>query len=399
MNTTPRAPAVTFVTPRYGPEVAGGAESGARALAEGLAGDGHAVSVLTTCALSSQTWEDHYNPGADKINGVEVQRFSVRAPRGPDFWKLHRQVIRRAADVDRATALAWVDGHGPDSPDLIEAAAAVDQGVLALYPYCYQSTVRSALVSRRPVVLHAAAHRELQLDFCVFDELFKRVSGFAHHTRAEQSLILSRTPAAALKPQAVVGLPVERPAGLDTLSPQAVRSQLGLGDEPIVLYLGRVDRSKGCHDLAAAFEQAPPADAVLVMAGTVAEAPPKSAAARLRLVGPVSDTQKWALLEAADVLVQPSRFESFSLVVAEAWLSGTPVLVNGRTAALREQCVEAGGGLHYRDSAEFASGLRRLLDDEALRHRLGAAGRVYVERRYAWPTVRKRYLSLLSRLG
>ena len=47
---------IAYVTPRYGVEVVGGAEAGARGLAEHLAGDlGWEVEALTTCAVDNRT--------------------------------------------------------------------------------------------------------------------------------------------------------------------------------------------------------------------------------------------------------------------------------------------------------------------------------------------------------
>jgi glycosyltransferase involved in cell wall biosynthesis len=60
--------------------------------------------------------------------------------------------------------------------------------------------------------------------------------------------------------------------------------------------------------------------------------------------------------------------------------------------------LRSGGGLFYEDFAEFSAALRLLLKDAELRGRLGAGGRAYVEREYAWPRVAERTESLLERL-
>ena len=51
---------------------------------------------------------------------------------------------------------------------------------------------------------------------------------------------------------------------------------------------------------------------------------------------------KFGLLAAADALINPSPHESFSIVVIEAMLVGTPVLVNGRCPPLRGHCENSG---------------------------------------------------------
>jgi hypothetical protein len=62
--------------------------------------------------------------------------------------------------------------------------------------------------------------------------------------------------------------------------------------------------------------------------------------------GQESEAVKWGALKAADPVVTPSAFESFSLVV-EAWLAGRPVAVNARCSATVEACRRSGGGLRF----------------------------------------------------
>ncbi len=71
---------VAFVTPRYGMEVMGGAETAARQLAEHLrASTAWESEVHTTCALNPHTWADELSPGTSTLNGVPVHRHRVVA--------------------------------------------------------------------------------------------------------------------------------------------------------------------------------------------------------------------------------------------------------------------------------------------------------------------------------
>ena len=403
---------ITFVVPRYGREIHGGAETGARSLAVGLAADDWDVQVLTTCALSALTWANQYPARTEIEDGVVVHRFATARTRPGDFDAWSASVLARPGAADRHTALEWIDRQGPDSPGLIDAVASVRDGALALYPCLYQPAVRGAMVSSAPTVLHPAAHPEPPLGLCVFDELFTSVDALAFHSRAEQRLIAERSAVSAV-PQAVVGLPVPAPgdplaAGAMKLgeaaegrpavigTEESLRRRFDLGEDRIVLCLGRVDPGKGAHALADAFGRGRFEGATLVLAGPGRGRPPSGRG--VRSLGPVTDRDKWGLLAAADVLVQPSRLESFSLVVLEAWLAGTPVLVNGECPPLVEHCRAGGGGLWYCGEAEFRAALRRLLDDAGARSRLAAAGRAYVAEAFSWPAVKRRYEALLSRI-
>jgi glycosyltransferase involved in cell wall biosynthesis len=94
--------------------------------------------------------------------------------------------------------------------------------------------------------------------------------------------------------------------------------------------------------------------------------------------------------------VQPSYFESFSMVLSEAWAHRRPALVNARCAVLEAQARRSGGGLPYRGFGEFEAALAVLESEPSEVARLGAAGREYVEQRYRWDSVIDRYEEFLE---
>ena len=107
---------------------------------------------------------------------------------------------------------------------------------------------------------------------------------------------------------------------------------------------------------------------------------------------------KAAAYAAAAVVCQPSVNESFSIVLMEAWLAGTPVLVHARCSVTTHHVFRAGGGLAFEDFYEFAEALDLLLEDGERRRRLGSQGRAYVETVYSWPAVTARLRETLERL-
>ena len=118
---------------------------------------------------------------------------------------------------------------------------------------------------------------------------------------------------------------------------------------------------------------------------------------RIARLGWLGEQEKFDAFAAADVVVVPSRYESLSIVALEAWRLGKPVLVNAGCDVLRGQCLRSGGGLWYDGYAEFRESLRMLLDHADLRARLGAAGRAFVDREYAWAAVEAKYRELAER--
>jgi len=99
---------------------------------------------------------------------------------------------------------------------------------------------------------------------------------------------------------------------------------------------------------------------------------------------------------AALVLCQPSAYESFSYVLMEAWVAGTPALVYQPCAVTTDFVRQANGGLYFADYDEFEACVNVLLARPALREQLGIQGRAYVLEHFAWDVVAERYARLLA---
>jgi glycosyltransferase involved in cell wall biosynthesis len=384
---------LAFVTPRYGVEVIGGAETAARMLAERLCRrDGWEVEVLTSCALDHLTWENTEPAGSRQINGVQVTRFPTASPRTRDYFALDGQLRVAPEAANLTDTRKWVALNGPMCPDLVDAVAATDADVIACYPYLFATTVDAIAVTQVPVVLHPAAHDEPALYFSAFRRSFRDVDGFVYHTRAERDLMEDVYRIGA-RPQVVLGLGVNDPAGAGRRGGEV----LGLGDRPYLCYLGRVDEHKGCGMLAdyfAEYKARNPSDLALAFVGPVSARAPDHP--DIVVTGTVSEADKWDILADARVMVTPSAYESFSLVVLEAWTLGVPVLVNGACAATMEHCHRSGGGLWFDSYRSFEGTVDRLAKDADLRAALGEAGRLYTERNYLWPSIIDRYTTFLE---
>jgi glycosyltransferase involved in cell wall biosynthesis len=173
----------------------------------------------------------------------------------------------------------------------------------------------------------------------------------------------------------VVGLPIdtEHFAPVDSAERLRIRQDLGLDDRRLLVCVGRISHQKGQVALATAWESDPIPDAVLAMIGPgdpteVAAAAPTAVGSTLRLVGALSDVRPW--LHAADVCVQPSRYEGQSVAMAEAMSCGRAVVmtdVNGAREALRPDGEPAAGAVvPLGDLDSLLREARARLDDESL---------------------------------
>jgi glycosyltransferase involved in cell wall biosynthesis len=196
----------------------------------------------------------------------------------------------------------------------------------------------------------------------------------------------------------VIGTGLEPAETLDARA-RTLLEQSGIPHD-FVLYLGRVDRNKGCHTLLDHFQEyldAFASDEVsLVLAGPAKMRVP--AHPRITSLGYVADDLRRALLAQARVLAVPSPYESLSIALLEGWNYGVPAIVNARCSVLQGQVRRANGGLPYRSGEEFCEALAYLRGHEEERHVLGEQGRAYVDREYRWPTVIARVERLLEQI-
>lgn len=385
---------LAVVTPRYGLEAVGGAELAARLLAEQLvAHTDWTVEALTTTARDASTWQPFYPPGVDELGGVRVHRFPVEGARSPDFDRATDRALQLGRRATPAQLREWVVQQGPVAPALIDAIRASDADVFAFHPYLYHPTVVGLPLVRERAVLHPAAHDELVIGLPVYEELFATAPAFGYWSDPERRFAERRFRTGG-RPALVVGLGVEPAPGTEP----GARAAVGLGDRPFLLCLGRVDEGKGTRVLAecfAAYKERHPGPLALVFAGPVVHEP--ALHPDIVVAGPVDEPVKWGLLRGALALVSPSAFESFSIVLMEAWSVGTAALVNGRCAVTREHAERSGGAFVFRDFAELDVALDKIVGSADLRAALGDAGRAYVERNFRWPEVVHRYATFLAR--
>jgi glycosyltransferase involved in cell wall biosynthesis len=380
---------LAFVVQRFGAEIAGGSEAHCRALAHRLS-NAHDITVLTTCARDYVTWANAHPAGEDRDGAVRVLRFPVARPRRlKAFADLSDEVFDGNAPPDRQ--LAWFRENGPDAPGLIDylRTNGTDYDLVLFWTFRYApSFFGLPLVAERAVLLPTAEEdRAVYLD--VAEEFFRRPAGYLFLTPEEEALVTTRA-GTPLRPSAVIGIGLE-PAGA---ADAGCLSAFNLPAD-YVLYLGRVDRNKGCHTLLDYFQDyaAESADVTLVLAGPAKMQVPDHPS--IRALGYVSDEVRAALLAHARTLIIPSPYESLSIVLLEGWNHGVPALVNARCKVLTGQVTRANGGLYYRSSDEFCEGLRYLLANRPAREAMGRQGRAYVESEYRWPVVLERVDSVL----
>jgi glycosyltransferase involved in cell wall biosynthesis len=380
---------LAFVVQRYGAGIAGGSEGHCRQLAERLASR-HDITVLTTCARDYVTWENAYSPGEAVENGVRVIRFPVAHPRRlKAFADLSDEVFDGGASREREER--WFRENGPETPALLDHLRAqgksYDRVLFWTYRY-YTSFFGLPLVAERAILV-PTAEEDAAITLKVLADFFELPAGYLFLTPEEETLVSSRA-GRPLGPAATIGIGLD-PEPLSAISRSPV-DELGI-TSPYLLYLGRVDRNKGCDTLLEYFQEYTGSEVTLVLAGPAKMQIPLHP--RIRALGYVSDEVRRALLAHATALVVPSPYESLSIALLEGWNHARPALVNARCKVLAGQISRADGGLSYRSAAEFNEALTYLLSHPAEREAFGRQGLAYCDREYRWPTVLAKVEALL----
>lgn len=370
---------VALVASSFLPRI-GGVEEHVRHVAAELRRAGHEVVVWAV---------DQSDDVPDQVDGIRVRYLPCALPA-----RSASALLRSASAVPQAWA-AWEAARRADRPEILHVHCFGPNGVYAS---------QLARLHRLPLVY--SHHGETFMDAnAVFDT----------------SALLRRSLTATLRQAAAVTscsafAAADLPRfGYSTGAAQVVYNGVDL-DEPVgalpkglparyVAGIGRLVANKGFDSLVRAFAVLSDdldLDGIdLVIAGTGPErdalavlAAQLGVAGRVHLVGALARPEVGSVLQAAELLVVPSRIEAFGITVLEGWRAGTPVLAtrrggpaefveNGRTGILVDP----------EDPSGIASAMRQVLVDPLLSNYLADEGRAAVAD-FTWGAVAEAYSAI-----
>lgn len=399
---------------RYWP-ARGGAESHLHAISRHLAAAGHEVVVATTDALDFELfWEPRRRRVAEPTStkdGVSIRRFRVRhLPASTLAYPAIRRLLWglsavRPVPVALLYPLARLTPWTPDLWRWLETTDAPFDLVAGM-TICFEPLLAAGLcfAQRRniPFVIYPLTH--LGAGAQPGQDALSRFYTMRHQNDLvrQSSAVVAQTPA-ELAYYAAQGVPASRihivgpgvnPAQVVGGEGERARAEHGI-QGPLVLSLASTSYDKGTvHTVEAvrALWQAG-RQVELVLAGAVLEPFRRyletlqpAERQRVRVLGPISEQQKRDLLDACDMLVMPSRTDSFGIVYLEAWLYRKPV-IGARTWGVMD-VIEAGqDGLlvPFGDVPALAEAIAYLVDHPAEAAAMGIRGEQKVRHEHLWP--------------
>jgi glycosyltransferase involved in cell wall biosynthesis len=377
---------VVIVAPHFSPRV-GGVETYTLHIATELIRLGWQVVIVTTGGRADKE--------PDRLAGLTIYRLpaALTISNTPVGWRWRRR-LRRIYAAER--------------PDVINAHTPV--------PYLADLAERAS--GSIPFVL--TYHNDLDKDALIYKAvllLLYRVMIQRTLRRSDRIIVTSAYYVTASRYLRVHQSRIRIvPPGVDLsrFNPGvSAGDQLGTryAGERVILFVGSLNRSqryKGLDVLIHAFAQVHAAhqDTRLVIAGDgdgIAHYRRAAAAAgvgdAVEFTGYLPHERLAGYYQLATVLAMPStsRTEGFGMVFAEAGAVGTPVIgsaIGGIPYAIRHE--ETGLLVAPSDIGDLCRALRRVLDDEALAQRLGAAGAARARAEYDWRPLAQRTSEILA---
>lgn len=388
---------VAVVLPRYGANLGGGAEALSKALSEHMKSYGLVsnIEIWTTCAVDHRTWANAFAPGVYDEEGITVHRFLVDE-RNTDIYVPLEITIQQGISLTIDQQLDWLT-HSVNSRGLYEHIVREGQkyDVLLFAPYLFATSFWGALIYPERSVLIPCLHDEPYAYLQVFKHLFTQVRGFLFNANPERELARSIYELEDLDSRSEF-------VGMGFYESHAVASQ-SLVNGPYLLYSGRKEQGKNLDLLISYFQSYrqtnADSDLELVLIGSGEINFLKELPEGVTDLGFVSEEEKLSLMKGALALCQPSVNESFSIVLMEAWLQKTPVLVHARCAVTRDHAVTSNGGLYFANEIEFALAVKELETSDSLRIALGQGGFDYVTSVFSWDAVIERLIKAFHKLG
>ncbi len=401
---------IAIVIPWFGESLKGGAEQHGWQVSNRLAARGHEVEVLTTCCETFQKdWsQNHVKPGVSQQGHLKVRRFAVMARNDSQFNAANAQLMQTPkADLKPGVSPVspefsnYFVSENINSPKLLKYLKKNSEAYDAFLflPYLYGPILQGLSLVKQRAFLQPCLHDESYAYLPHVSDIFHAAKGLLFISDGEAQLARQLYgPGITLK-SFTTGAGIE--AGLHFDSNLAEVKGFETTTSRFILCLGRRDSTKNTDLLMRAFSEYrrahPESDLKLVLAGPGVLPQIEGNTPDIIDLELVSESEKEALLSRCLALFQPSKNESYSRVMMEAWFYQRPVVVHRDCLATALAVKNSQGGWLAGTEAEWAEQFEHIdhvAEAECVAY--GRRGQEYAAENADWEKVLGRYEKALG---
>lgn len=389
---------IGFVIPWYAENIPGGAEMETREVTKHLKAAGLDVEILTTCVKEfGSDWNKNFYPeGEEIVHNVPVKRFKVRKRDTRAFAAVNTKLMNGTVPTAEEQQI-FVD-EMVNSPDLYKYIKKHSREYTAFVyiPYMFGTTYFGVKTCPEKAVLIPCFHDEAYVYMDVFRSLYSKAAGMIFNARPEYELTKRLYDIENMQ-TVVMGIGMDTDLTSDAA---AFRKKFGIS-EPFIIYAGRKDAGKNVHTLVKYFSEYRKrrvTDLKLVLIGGGEMQIPADVRDHVIDLGFVDRQDKYNAIAASEFLCQPSKNESFSLVIMESWLCGRPVLVHEKCAVTANFARESEGGLYFNDYFEFEGCTDFFLSKKDTAAQMGRNGCAYVKKNFDWDIIVDKYKEFFNNM-
>ena len=366
---------------RY-PPAPGGAETVVKAYSEGLRDLGHDVEVITTDLYTETPFVKKEMPS--EVNGINVTRHKAYTVSGEAHYVLAPGMVQsflsKKADIIHTHSYGYFQNHAGWIRERFQSTPWV------ITPHFHPSwsmwggAKRKTLREFYDTVIGKGTMESADLITCV--------------SKHERDMLVSEIGISEDNIKIIYN-------GINWNDWQILpdknifRKQYPDISDKFVLFAGRLATNKGLSDLISAMDLVNQKSVDLVITGAdmglgkQLEKEALEKGVRMHRLGHIDDETYRSVLAAAEMLVLPSEYEAFGIVLLEAAAAETAV-IGTNVGGIPEAMSPGKNGLivEYNDVDNLSKSIATLLDDAKLCKEMGKAGRVWAKN-FSWDSILK----------
>tara|TARA_B100000674_G_C37956918_1_gene970124 strand:- start:1612 stop:2769 length:1158 start_codon:yes stop_codon:yes gene_type:complete len=366
---------------RY-PPAPGGAETVVKAYSEGLRDLGHDVEVVTTDLYTETPFVKKKMPLV--VNGINVTRHKAYTVSGEAHYVLAPGMVQsflsKNADIIHTHSYGYFQNHAGWIRERFQSTPWV------ITPHFHPSwsmwggSKRKTLREFYDTVIGKGTLEAADLITCV--------------SKHERDMLVSEI---GLKEDniKIIYNGINWSDWSSVPKKEVFRKQYPKVSEKFVLFAGRLATNKGLSDLISAMQLIDKKSVDLVITGAdmglgkKLEKEASDKGVTIHRLGHIDDETYRSVLSAAEMLVLPSEYEAFGIVLLEAAAAKTAV-IGTNVGGIPEAMSPGNNGLivEYNDVNNLAKSIAILLEDEKMSREMGKSGREWAKK-FSWESIVK----------